>query len=77
MEVTNMPEGTVRLDVDMQACQSYGQCVLVASPIFRLDADGSNLHLHAVDASMRGVVQEAIDNCPMGAIAFVESDGED
>jgi len=55
--------------VDLNLCQDHGQCVFAAPEVFELDDDG---HLHVLiehpDESMRVLVEDAADVCPVQAI---------
>lgn len=62
----------IKIHVDMDKCQNYGQCVFEAPNIFRLN-DADELEYEATaDDSERGNVEAAIDVCPMQAISLVE-----
>lgn len=62
----------IRIQVDMQRCQHYGQCVLEAPDVFELDAD--NLLEWRAEAAddQRTNVEAAMDVCPMQAIRLVD-----
>jgi ferredoxin len=62
----------IKIKVDMDLCQHYGQCVFEAPNVFRLN-DDDKLEYHAeADDSERANVEAAIDVCPMQAISIVE-----
>ena len=62
----------IKIQVDMDKCQHYGQCVFEAPKVFALNSD-DRLDYHATaDDSERDNVQAAIDVCPMQAISFAE-----
>jgi ferredoxin len=62
----------IKIQVDMDKCQHYGQCVFEAPNVFALNAD-DRLDYHATaDDSEHDNVQAAIDVCPMQAISFAE-----
>jgi len=62
----------LKIYVDMDKCQHYGQCVFEAPTVFTLNED-DKLEYHATaDDSERENVERAIDICPMQAISFVE-----
>lgn len=62
----------MRVQVNMERCQHYGQCVFEAPNNFRLN-DADLLEYEAeVDESYRDEVQLAIEVCPMQAISFAE-----
>lgn len=61
----------MRIIVDTDVCEAYGQCVLVAGRIFDLgDTDDVVTVIDPEpDEAMRSVVQDAVDACPVGAIS--------
>ena len=62
----------IKIEVDMNLCQHYGQCVFEAPNLFSLNDDGK-LDYHAeADDSERDNVETAVDVCPMQAIRIVE-----
>jgi ferredoxin len=63
---------TLKINVDMDKCQHYGQCVFDAPNIFRLNEDDKLEYEATADDSERDNIQLAIDICPMQAIKFVE-----
>ena len=63
---------TLKIYVDMEKCQHYGQCVFDAPNIFRLNEDDKLEYEATADDSERDNIQLAIDICPMQAIKFVE-----
>ncbi len=61
----------IRVVVDRDACQNHGQCVFAAPMVFELDDEDELVVLQdEVDASLRGVVEEAADVCPVQAITI-------
>ncbi len=58
----------MKVHVDMNLCQSHGECVLVAPDVFELGDDDVLVWQEDVDESKRAEVQEAVDVCPMMAI---------
>ena len=62
----------LKINVDMEKCQHYGQCVFDAPNVFRLNDDDKLEYEATADDSERENVQLAIDICPMQAISFVE-----
>ena len=62
----------MRIDVDMDACQSHGECVLAAPEVFELGDDDVLRFRTDVDESQRASVESAIDVCPTMAIRIVE-----
>ncbi|MFM6968038.1 MAG: ferredoxin [Microbacteriaceae bacterium] len=63
---------TLKIYVDMDKCQHYGQCVFDAPDVFRLNEDDKLEYEATADDSERDNIQLAIDICPMQAIKFVE-----
>ena len=62
----------IKIEVNMELCQHYGQCVFEAPNLFSLNDDGK-LDYHAeADDSERDNVESAVDVCPMQAIRIVE-----
>ena len=62
----------LKVYVDMEKCQHYGQCVFDAPNVFRLNDDDKLEYEATADDSERDNIQLAIDICPMQAISFVE-----
>ncbi|MHB1166666.1 MAG: ferredoxin [Candidatus Nanopelagicales bacterium] len=58
----------VRISVDMDKCQHYGQCCFEADDVFHLDDDGKLVYQAEVEESRRADVESAADVCPMQAI---------
>ena len=63
---------TLKIHVDMEKCQHYGQCVFDAPNVFRLNDDDKLEYQSTADDSERENIQLAIEICPMQAIRFVE-----
>ena len=58
----------VKITVDRDVCQNYGQCCFEADKAFALD-EGGTMHYQAeVDESLRADVERAADVCPTQAI---------
>jgi ferredoxin len=54
--------------VDMNLCQSHGECAVVAPEVFEL-GDDDVLHWEEdVGEELREKVEEAVERCPMMAI---------
>ena len=60
----------MKILVDMDKCQHYGQCVFEAEDIFSLGEDGKLSYTSDVDESRRSDVESAVDVCPMQAISI-------
>jgi ferredoxin len=58
----------VKVSVDMDKCQHYGQCCFEAEDVFHLDDDGKLVYQAEADESRRSDVESAADVCPMQAI---------
>jgi ferredoxin len=54
--------------VDMNLCQSHGECVAVAPDVFELGDDDVLHWKEDVDESRRAEMEEAVEVCPMMAI---------
>ena len=59
---------TIRVHVDMNLCQSHGECVFAAPDVFELGDDDVLKWEEEVDESQREKVEEAVRVCPMLAI---------
>ncbi len=72
-ELSRSEETTLlKINVDWDRCQHYGQCVFEAPGIFRLN-DGDRLeHDATADDARRDEIESAIDVCPMQAISLVD-----
>jgi len=57
-----------KVHVDMNLCQSHGECVYVAPDIFELGDDDVLRWREEISDDEREVAQEAADACPMLAI---------
>jgi ferredoxin len=62
----------IKVKVDMDKCQHYGQCVFEAPNIFKLNAEDKLEYLATTDDSEKSNVISAADVCPMQAITFTE-----
>lgn len=60
-----------RVLLDLDRCQGYANCVMVAPDIFDLDdATGTAiLKQESPDDSLRGAAEEAVRQCPAEALA--------
>ena len=54
--------------VDMNLCQSHGECVAVAPDVFELGDDDVLVWKEDVPEERRAAVEEAVNACPMMAI---------
>lgn len=58
----------IKVIVDLNLCQSNGECVVAAPDVFDLGED-DNLRWHEeVDESRRAELEEAVNVCPLMAI---------
>lgn len=62
----------IKIEVDMEKCQHYGQCVFEAPANFRLDEDDKLQYVDEAPDSERDNIEAAVDVCPMQAIRIVE-----
>ncbi len=58
----------VKITVDRDKCQGYGQCEFEAPDVFHLDDIGTSVPAADVDETLRADVERAADVCPMQAI---------
>ena len=59
----------MKITVDMDKCQHYGQCVFEAEDIFELDDDGKIQYVKEVPDDRQDDVDNAVGVCPMQAIS--------
>ena len=62
----------ITINVDMDKCQHYGQCVFEAPDVFKLNDDDKLEFVATADASRRSDIESAVDVCPMQASSIVE-----
>ena len=60
----------MRVVVDLNRCQSYGQCVFAAPTVFRMHGDESLEYDYAPDEALAGQVEQAAAACPVQAISL-------
>ena len=58
----------MKITVDMDKCQHYGQCTFEAPTVFALNDDGKLDYQGEVDDALADQVESAADVCPMQAI---------
>ncbi|MFZ9987335.1 MAG: ferredoxin [Candidatus Nanopelagicales bacterium] len=58
----------MKIYVDMDKCQHYGQCTFEAPTVFALNDDGKLEYVGEVDDALADQVEAAADVCPMQAI---------
>jgi ferredoxin len=62
----------IKINVDMEKCQHYGQCVFEAPDVFRLNSDDKLEYTATAEDSERANIEAALDVCPMQAIFIVD-----
>ena len=62
----------MRVTVDQNTCIGCGLCVGTAGDVFRLNGDGVAECYAEPSESLRDLVQQAADNCPVGAIKILD-----
>jgi ferredoxin len=60
----------MKVHVDMNLCQSHGECVFAAPDVFDLGDDDVLRWTEDVDDSHRAEVENAVNVCPMLAISI-------
>jgi ferredoxin len=63
----------IKIDVDMNKCQHYGQCVFEAPEVFQLNSDDKLEYVAEAPDEMLADVEAAADVCPMQAISLTRS----
>ena len=61
---------TIRVTVDANVCQQYGQCCFEAPEFFEIREDGTLVYAAEVDDDHAETVERAADICPMQAITI-------
>ena len=62
----------MKVHVDLDVCQNYGQCVFAAPEVFDLDDAGDLVYQEVVDDSARPDVEAAVMACPVQAITILD-----
>jgi ferredoxin len=62
----------MKVHVDMNLCQSHGECEAVAPEVFHLGEDDVLVWQEEVEESRRAEVEAAVNACPMMAITIGE-----
>lgn len=65
---------TLRITVDMDLCESHGQCVFAAPEVFWFDEDDVLQYDPTPDAEQDGNVAAGAAACPVRAIRFTQLD---
>ncbi len=60
----------MKVHVDMNLCQSHGECVTAAPDVFELGDDDVLVWEENVSEDRRAAVEEAVNVCPMMAISI-------
>ena len=60
----------MKVKVDMNLCQSHGECVVVAPDVFELGDDDVLRWKEDVPEERRADMEAAVDACPMMAISI-------
>jgi ferredoxin len=63
----------MRIVLDLNKCQSYGQCVFAAPTVFRFHGEESLEYDYAPDDALREQVERAAAACPVQAILIGRS----
>ena len=66
----------MRILVDLNRCQSYGQCVFAAPEVFRFRGEESLEYDHVPGAASDAAVRRAALACPVQAITLGAAAGE-
>lgn len=62
----------MKVHVDMDVCQNYGQCVFAAPEVFDLDDAGDLVYQEVAEESQRSDVEAAALACPVQAITILD-----
>jgi ferredoxin len=62
----------MKVQVDMDVCQNYGQCVFAAPEVFDLDDAGDLVYQEVAEDSARPDVEAAVMACPVQAITILD-----
>lgn len=61
---------SIKVIVDADKCQHYGQCTFEAPEVFEMNDDGLLEYKDEVDDALLEKVEAAVDICPMQAISI-------
>ena len=64
----------MKIVVDLNRCQSYGQCVFAAPTVFRMHGEESLEYDYEPDEALRTQVERAAAACPVQAISIERAD---
>jgi ferredoxin len=62
----------MHVNVDMDLCQSHGECCFAAPEVFHLDDDDVLQYVEHPDESQRDAVEQAVLVCPVAAITLLD-----
>ena len=63
----------IKINVDMDKCQHYGQCCFEADDVFALDDDGKLVYQEEASDDRLADLESAVDVCPMQAITITSA----
>ena len=63
----------IKIHVDMDKCQHYGQCCFEADDVFALDDDGKLVFQEEASDDRLADLESAVDVCPMQAITITSA----
>lgn len=63
----------IKIQVDMDKCQHYGQCCFEADDVFALDDDGKLVYQEEASDDRLADLESAVDVCPMQAITITSA----
>jgi ferredoxin len=58
----------VRVTVDLDVCETHGQCEVMAPDVFRIERDSKLVYVSDPDEALRADVEAAVEACPTQAI---------
>jgi ferredoxin len=64
----------MKIVIDLNRCQSYGQCVFAAPTVFRMHGEESLEYDYEPDEALRTRVERAAAACPVQAISIEGAD---
>jgi ferredoxin len=64
----------MKIVVDLNRCQTYGQCVFAAPTVFRLHGEEALEYDYEPDDALRLPVERAAAACPVQAISIERTD---
>ena len=67
----------MKIVVDLNRCQSYGQCVFAAPKVFHFRGEQSLEYDSSPDDELRLQVERAAAACPVQAISIGDDDDDD